>query len=339
MATFPPFRGYREEFLGSHVRVPLPELAEGLQQFVAPVKHTEDNVLRYHNYSVIQHAGRRFPFLTAANINGGRFFDIRRKDIFKNGNDRWRKDPRISYKHQWGAELYGARKSDFDRGHMTKREDVQWGATKVHAKLGAQTTFFYPNSVPQARELNQVLWRSLEDYILHEETLSHGMKVNVFTGPLLMDDDPEFVTEVRRVTVQLPRMFWKMIYYSKRREELSRVAFLVGQEDILVKKGIVKPLRVTRGEGEENPFQDFKLGDTFQVHPSFIEDMTGFTFVKANEPFEDFRPVKIILEEVELPLNDAARTRGGPAALRGASLRRTRGGAVQRTAAIKGIRL
>ena len=310
MANFPSLKGYREDFISSNLPVPLPDLAGDQYQFVAPVKNTEDNVLRYHNYSLIQHAIRRFPFVTAANINGASFIDLRRKDVFKDGNDRWRKDPRISFKHQWGAELYGAQKSEFDRGHMTKREDVQWGSTTEHARLGAQTTFFYTNSVPQVRELNQVLWRNLEDYILHEETLNHGMKINVFTGPLLMDDDPEFVTKVRGVTVRIPRMFWKMIYYTKRREELSRVAFLVGQEDILIKKGVVNPPPVFRGEAIEDPFQDFKLGDTFQVHPSFIEDMTGFTFVKAKEPFEDFRPVRIILEEIEIPSESVSQGRG-----------------------------
>lgn len=311
MAKITKFEGYHEDFLGSGLQVSLPTLARTQLRFVAPVKDATDNVLRYHNYSVIQHAERRFPFFTAANINAKDFISLRRKDVFKGGSDRWRKDPRISFKHQWGAELYGATKSDFDRGHMTKREDVQWGPTVSHARFGALSTFFYTNSVPQHRKLNQVLWRSLEDYILHEEALDHGMKINVFTAPLLMDDDPEFVTPVRGATVMIPRMFWKMVYYTRDRKTLNRVAFLVGQEDILVKEGIVHPPSVSRGAPPDTRFQDFKLGDTFQVHPSFIEDLTGFAFTPAREPFEDNRPVRIILEEVELPAEQRSRSRGG----------------------------
>ena len=311
MATIKNFEGYREDFLGARLNVPLPQLARDQLRFVAPVKGANDNVLRYHNYSVVQHAVRRFPYFTAANIDANHFINLRRKDVFKGGSDRWRKDPRISFKHQWGAELYGADKSHFDRGHMTKREDVQWGPTISHARFGALSTFFYTNSVPQHRLLNQMLWRSLEDYILHEEALDHGMRINVFTAPLLMDDDPEFVTSVRGESVMIPRLFWKMVYYSRDRRSLSRVAFLVGQEDILVKEGIVHPPSVSRSAPPDPRFQDFKLGDTFQVHPAFIEDLTGFTFPDAREPFEDHRPVRLILEEVELPVSSPSRTRGG----------------------------
>ncbi|MBX2820994.1 MAG: DNA/RNA non-specific endonuclease [Rhodothermaceae bacterium] len=328
MARVKKFEGYVEDFLGSGLQVPLPTLARDQVRFVAPVKGVDDNVLRYHNYSVIQHAVRRFPFLTAANIDGNHFKNLKRKDVFKGGSDRWRKDPRISYKHQWGAELYSAKRSDFDRGHMTKREDVQWGPTLSHARIGALSTFFYTNSVPQHRALNQLLWRSLEDYILHQEALDHGMKINVFTAPLLMDDDPEFVTTVRGASVLIPRLFWKMVYYTRDRQTLNRVAFLVGQEDILIDAGIVHPPSVSRGDPEDARFQDFKFGDTFQVHPSFIEDLTGFSFPHAREPFEDHRPVRIILEQVDLPLEGQSRTRGG----------RTRG-ATKRVTRIKGLTL
>ena len=323
MSKLNEYTGYQEDFLGSDLRVPMPALHPDQLFFVAPVKGTKDNILRYHNFSVIQNSDRRFPFLTAANIDGNHFVELRRKDIFTNGRDRWRKDSRISYKHQWGSELYSAKKSDFDRGHMTKREDVQWGPTSNLAREGARSTFYYTNSVPQHRELNQELWRSLEDYILHEETLDHGLKINLFTGPLLTDDDPEFVTAVREEVVKIPKLFWKVIYYTRDGSTLNRVAFLAGQEGILVDRGIVHPPPVKRGF--EDPFQDFKLGDTFQVQSAFIEELTGFKFPEASDPYQDGRPEKLVLEEVDLPVEVATRGLGAPVprktiALRGLTL-------------------
>src|SRR6185369_6425672 len=121
-----------------------------------------DCIANYINYSVVLSRTRKFPFFTASNIDGAKFKKVKRKDA-------WRKDKRINEKYQLGKELYGAEKSDFDRGHMTKREDVQWGDSVEEAKLGADSTFFFTNSVPQHAKLNQKIWLNLENYVLHKE--------------------------------------------------------------------------------------------------------------------------------------------------------------------------
>lgn len=292
------FKGYQTDFLGSGLDVPLPGLSQNQEPLVAPVKDQSDNVLRYHNYSVVQNAQRKFPFFTAANIDGNHFVSLRRKDIFSGGQDRWIKDRRIRMDHQWGNELYSASKSDFDKGHMTKREDVQWGTTADLALEGARSTFFYTNAVPQRGELNRDIWRMLEDYILHDETVGLKMKINLLTGPVLRDEDPVFVTTVRGEQIRIPTLFWKVIYFVKPRQNLHRVAFLVGQEKLLVRHKIVE--EPERSRGFEDPFEDFKLGDTYQVKPSLIESITGLSLPDATDPFEDNRPTKLIMEEVTL---------------------------------------
>ena len=61
---------------------------------------------------------------------------------------------------------------------MTRREDVQWGITDEAAQEAADSTFFYPNAVPQHKELNQRIWKRLENYILHTETRKKSLKLS-----------------------------------------------------------------------------------------------------------------------------------------------------------------
>ena len=70
------YKGYRENFLGENDIVDLPILSPTLRETLAPVKGTNDNILRYPNYSVIQSATRRFPIISAANIDGKLFKKI-----------------------------------------------------------------------------------------------------------------------------------------------------------------------------------------------------------------------------------------------------------------------
>ncbi|MBK8429509.1 MAG: DNA/RNA non-specific endonuclease [Lewinellaceae bacterium] len=79
-------------------------------------------------------------------------------------HDQWQLDPQDPWTAM-GSSLYSAHKSDFDKGHMTKREDAQWGQSDEEARNGALSTFYYTNAVPQVARLNQQLWRGLEDYI------------------------------------------------------------------------------------------------------------------------------------------------------------------------------
>ena len=125
------------------------------------------------------------------------FKSIKREDIFSGGSDSWKKDDRIPKECQLGKELYSAEKSNFDRGHLTKREDVQWGESAEIARNAAASTFYFTNAVPQVDRLNRGVWRRIEDYILHHEVVKQSLKISMMTGPLLLDDDPDFVTEIQ----------------------------------------------------------------------------------------------------------------------------------------------
>lgn len=302
------FRGYRTDFLGRDFKVPFPTLSEELAKEVANVKRARKDILKYSHYSLIQHASRRFPILTASNINGRTFQKIRRKDIFESGSDEWEKDPRIAENEQFGMELYRAEKSDFDRGHMVKREDVQWGREVETAREAAQLTYYFTNSVPQHKNLNQRAWRKLEDFILKKEVMGHGLKINLFTGPVLSSSDPLFVTEVDGEKVKIPTLFWKVVYFRNPQKELARIGFLMGQENVLLREKIVK--KVFEERSNTRGFSDFEDGDTYQVNVSLIERLTQLSFPKAIDPYEDERPNKLVIQEVQVRGLDPAEASG-----------------------------
>jgi endonuclease G len=286
------FKGYDPAFIDEH-EVPLPALSLA-QKKDTEVLNDNGGLLEYVNYSVSLSPSRRFPYFTASNIDGNLFKKAPRKD-------NWRRDDRIAKEFQWGPELYKAKKSDFDKGHMTKREDVQWGRTIAVASKAADSTFFYTNAVPQHANLNQKIWRSLEDYILHTETKENGLKVSVFTGPVLSNKDPFFVTEVSGEQLRIPTIFWKVVVYPKSDGKLYRVGFLMSQATLLKENGIA---RETPPEGlestEDRLFMEFDDADTYQVNVSTIEELTRLKMPEAEETYKDDRKIKLILKEIDV---------------------------------------
>jgi endonuclease G len=258
----------------------------------------EDYYLDYFNYSLLQSPFRKFPYYTAANIDGALFKKIKRAALFK-GGDSWKKDDRIPKEFQLGKELYGADGSSFDKGHLTKREDVQWGENVEIARKAAISTFCYTNAVPQVDRLNRGVWRRIEDYILHHEVVKQSLKISLMTGPLLLDTDPDFVTDVGEKIIQLPTLFYKVVYYI-RDGVLHRTGFLTSQKGLLQRRRIVKP--VVRGETLEAPglFQDFKDAQTYQVRVSFIEAIGNLKFQEAKELFVEDTPEELILDEIDV---------------------------------------
>jgi len=293
-------RGYKPVFLGKQLKVNLPQCGPADRSDLARVEGGRAYILRYPHHSVVLSKKRKFPWFTAVNIDGSAFKQINRDSLFPGGKDRWEVDKRVQ-EFQWGPELYSVQHSDFDRGHLVKREDPQWGKDEKIAIDAARSTFTYANCVPQVADLNQRVWRSLEDYILKKESALNKLKVNVFTGPVLSDEDPVFVNSVKGEEVQIPGMFWKLVYFTNDGKVLSRVAFLMGQKKILLERQIVKPkTELETLVPKPRFFLNFQDAETYQVNVNTIEKLTGLTFPTAFEPYTDARPVKIVLKEVEL---------------------------------------
>jgi endonuclease G len=99
-----------------------------------------------------------------------------------------------------GPEIYD--KTDFDFGHMVRREDPVWGDLRT-ARQANDDTFHMTNCATQHHNLNTKTWLALENGVL-QTAKTKKIKVSVFTGPVLSTQDPEILG------VKVPTGFWKI---------------------------------------------------------------------------------------------------------------------------------
>ena len=233
--------GYDAAFLGEGFDVPLPQVKDA-----ADVAETLEGgkELDYTHFSIVMSRSRRLAYYSAVNIDGSQLVEVKRS------NDKWYFDPRLAREFQSGPELYA--QNDLDRGHLTRRQDPNWGRDAVQANAH---TFHFTNSAPQHKGLNQKTWLSLEDYIL-ENAGANGFKVNVFTGPVFREDDMLYRNEFR-----IPAEFWKVAVMAKEDGTLSATAYLLTQRDL------IGDLEFVYG-----PFQ------TFQVPVALLDRLAGIDF-------------------------------------------------------------
>lgn len=237
--------GYDPEFLG--VEVPLPEIDSEDQGDVLTYEAdgAAEHELRYQHFSVVMSRSRRLCRFSAVNIDG--------RQSRKSKRVGWRFDPRIPAKAQILKECYG-NAPKFSRGHMTRREDPVWGGEE-DAALGNEDSMHATNAVPQMQPFNAGIWLGLEDYAL-ENAREDDMRISVFTGPFLREDDPV------RFGVQVPVSFWKVIaFIHDETGELSATGYVMSQEAFL--------------EEEEHVFGQH---ETAQVPIATIEEQTGLSF-------------------------------------------------------------
>jgi endonuclease G len=293
--------GYRKDFLGRDHLVKLPVLNAKQRKDVA--KFDEDkHVLDYIHYSAVMSKTRRFAYFTAVNIDGRTWRDNPR-------NGRWKRDKRII--EQFGDELYDAEKSEFDKGHLVRREDPEWGDPDVALRAG-ESTFRFPNCVPQHRKLNRSIWEELESNILHKGANDQQMRISVFTGPVLSESDGVFVSPVNGEEVRIPNLFWKVVTWVKTGGKLYAVGFLQSQEKFLLEGGIIRKLFVParkrlRALRDEDFFEHLKFrdGKTYQVRIEEIESLTGleFDWPGVIRPFNLVEPVRIRSRKLSRKLN------------------------------------
>ena len=302
-----PGYGYDENFISNQYKVPLPTLNADQKKDIAKTKDNEVE-LKYQYYSVVQSKSRKFPFFAACNLHGGQFLKAGRSGAFI-------RDPRLAKDFQWGDELYtyefkkGKKYSSFcHRGHMTKREDTQWGKDKPTAIRGAKLTFFFTNAIPQHGHLNGVVWRGLEDYIMHiatnnkTATGTEVYKINIFTGPVFQKSDPFF--PIKNGKVQVPTLFWKIVYYRKKSDQQNKlyyVGFLMSQKDLLNQefwKYNIKAKTVD-AQKEKDLFLEYSKKGLYQVKVSFIEEKTKMKFHKAIDPMKNSTKGRQITEVVK----------------------------------------
>ena len=288
--------GYDPNFVG--FAAPLPKLSKAAAKEAVsiPVKKRTENKheLKYHHYSVIMNAARKVAFIAAVNYDG------KAKSKFKRtGPDKWFSDPRVEKALQTDNKLYA--KNPLDRGHLVRRADAAWGATKEEAKRANDDTFHFTNCSPQHEIFNQQakankqklkLWGNLEDHIADQ--VADNLRISIFNGPVFRRDD-----NVHR-NVKLPREFYKIVICKKADGSPAAYGFLLSQARFIEEIGL---------EGVAFDPGEYKV---LQVPISEIEKKTNldFTAIRAfdtkrrrgEEGLESVEPPAVIesLEQIQL---------------------------------------
>lgn len=249
--------GHQPGWLGDSFRIALPTLSKAVKAQAARLLPAPAEIeLRYMGYSAIQHAARRLPILSIANVDfAGRF-------AMKRPADKWRLDPRLAADQQLGEFYYAG--NQFDRGHLTRREDMEYGATRLEALERAADTMHFTNCAPQHSRFNQAkaTWQGLELHLLEDSILRNDFRAVIATGPVLAADDPAWD---RFPAIRYPRKFWKVAAARTAEGKPFAVGFLLDQTEAIDRFGIEA----------EVPFTAFK---TYQVSIREVERLTGLTF-------------------------------------------------------------
>ena len=252
--------GFQPDFLGQKHVVHLPTLG-AMAAHAVPLLHPsangDKNELKYHNFSVVMHAERRFALYSAANVSMGQRYAMKRPP------DVWRTDPRIDAKYQIGNFYY--RNNQFDRGHLTRREDLEFGKTPKEALSSAGDTCHWCNCTPMHKKFNQnkETWQGLERHVLEEAIIQDHLNAQVITGPVLEEDDPVYE---KTPNIPYPVRFWKIVAGLKSDGTLFSVAFILDQRDAISRFGL---------DEVAVPIGAFK---TFQTKVAEVERLTGLTF-------------------------------------------------------------
>jgi len=276
-------RGYISNFLG--VEIPFPQPKQPLKKYVAKLKNNSQTVLNYHHFSVLFHSLRRMPIVSVINVDGNP--DLRKDKTER--KDVWIRDNRLDYDIQLNDKYYAS--SGFDRGHMARREDANWGATADLAKQFADLTCVYTNACPQVPTLNRSnrsgLWGKLESVILEkgvETEKGKASKLTVLNGPIFAATDPVYKG------VQVPMEFWKIILWFDKTGKLRATGFKLSQTNL------VQGIDFEKLDFDKNP--DYK---TYRCPIETLEALTNLelTYLAQFDTYKTVNPNESLTIESE----------------------------------------
>ncbi|MGH8247282.1 MAG: DNA/RNA non-specific endonuclease, partial [Gammaproteobacteria bacterium] len=245
---------YLPNFVGA--AVPLPEPGnDNVREDLLKVGNR--TVFDYTHFSLAMSKSRRFARWVAWNIDGGSLRKLSRNGI------EFKKDPKLPATSQVGNELYV--NNALDRGHIARRADLVWG-TLAEAQRANVDSFFFTNITPQHEDFNQSdadgIWGELENAIFADVDVE-DLHVAVMGGPIFSENDP-----VHR-GIQLPRQFWKVIYFREAGSPtITAKGFVLTQADLLNQLEVLE-------------LPEFSV---FAVPISRIGDMTGLALLSGGVP-------------------------------------------------------
>lgn len=230
--------GYDPDFLGIEVPMPKRINSRSLSKMA-----NGDHIIPYEHFSIINNKRRKMALLTASNIDASRakkrpepgrtYTRAALGEMRRNEREQWFIDPRIPVEDQLSDQFYSSDRQSFDKGHIVRREDVNWGDSYAEVKIANGDTFHVTNCSPQVAGFNRSIpggiWGRLENSILRQ---ARTEKYCVFSGPLLLADDPVFhgINNDQPIEVQIPRAYWKIIVAQTPEGELQTFSFLLAQD-------------------------------------------------------------------------------------------------------------
>ena len=256
-------QGYDADFLSE--TVPTPALSDGIADDAFEVDGS--HLIPYTHFSVCQSKSRTLPRFVAWNIDGGNLISVDRGNNF-------RRDPRVPDEFQSDNALY--RHNPYDRGHVARRADLNWGA-QSEAERANSDSFFYTNIAPQHELFNQSrrhgLWGKLENAVL-EDVDVENIKISVMGGPIFRDDDPEYRD------VQIPRDFWKLLAYRDTADgEFKVAAYILSQREFVptevLELDMFRLYQASLGKLSEETSLNFDALTDFDTYTGDTETVSG----------------------------------------------------------------
>ena len=282
--------GYQPDFVGGGLKVPLPKVVGS--RFGKPLKLKDGSIeIKYWNYSVVMNPQRRLAFFAAANIRPA-------AGLGKSTGTEFISDDRVTevsataqlddkfYGKQSTFEVEDRSPNPFDKGHLTRREDLQWGRNLEEAIRNGDDSFHFTNCAPQHFAFNQPrtrngLWYRLE--LLATQHLTSASDLCIINGPVFDAPESEIIDGVFKQLrlngkrhsdrkfggVQIPKMFFKLVAWQLDRKLFAR-AFVVSQETLLMEVSRVR-------ESDASPLTPAEIA-LYELRIADLEKLTGLKF-------------------------------------------------------------
>ncbi|HKU96801.1 MAG TPA: DNA/RNA non-specific endonuclease, partial [Vineibacter sp.] len=164
-----------------------------------------------------------------------------------------------------------------DYGHLVRRDDNCWGASKTEIEYANSDTFHLTNCTPQHETFNRDkfgfhgLWGRLENHISSQATGDRALaRLSIFAGPIFSNRDLKLEDE-EAGNVYVPLAFWKVVITPTQRGGLRAFGFITSQKQDLQ---------------EEPPFEEF-TPEGFTDEQATLAEIERRTIVRFSDALKD----------------------------------------------------
>jgi endonuclease G len=288
--------GYDPLFLADGAGAPaVPPPAVTDETVLAKTKDGETR-LHYQNFSIAMHAKRRLALFTASNVTadaklkqpgGKKYTRNELSGLGKNDQEQWFTDPRIDDRFQIPDYFYTRDDSNFDKGHIVRRDDVAWGRSFEELRRANGDTYHVTNCSPQIAPFNRSAsgvdnWGDFENVVLSQAA---SERLCVFAGPVLDDKDDTFLgrdAPRSRLRVKIPSRFWKVV--------VARVEDGLAAFAVMLEQNLEDMPKAPAQEGEEFVMPDEFLKSVVPLKD--IQTWTGLEFDASLHSVDQYYTVR-----------------------------------------------